>query len=180
MPRWDQLTDRPPAAAALAPTDATPLRPSDLAPTDATPLRPSDVGRYGADREWDDSDSLSGKKGAAPWGVTPQLHSAASAPTPKVSAAGVGFGAWDATPRVAPSATPAKKSRWDQTPAPASYATPSASVASAFGATPSPSVSAQQIRVQMTPEQLAQWKVQQDIEERNRPYSGGRFGCYFT
>lgn len=87
--------------------------------------------------------------------------------TPQFASTSLKTSRWDETPQHT-TATPKTLSRWDQTPqfnaASAGMMTPLGNSASAFAQTPTINQ-----MTQMTPEVYAQFKLDQEIDERNRP-----------
>jgi len=155
---------------------------------DETPAHPEAGGAKPS--RWDATPDLSSAAGKSRWDQTP-APSAGSRwdQTPAAPLGGAGGSRWDQTPKVLPSeaATPAvpggvtpsgrKRSRWDETPdiraGVPGGATPAGAMATpagpmAAGMMTPLAVTPDQLK-RMTPEELQNWRIAVEMEERNRP-----------
>lgn len=196
--RWDNATpgranatpSRTPVRAGMTPSRATPARGDDW--DDATPARHQDepmtpsgtetpASRWDATpgRSWDATPGRGDDVTPGRSLTTPGRKSSRWDATPSATPAVEGTPSrWDVTPAAAdatPGSTPGgrKRSRWDETP---DVRDTSGGMTPGFGVTPAGAAgmdmqtpTPSQIMAQMTPEQQTAYRLQQEIDYRNRP-----------
>eukprot|EP00823_Brevimastigomonas_motovehiculus_P006008 TRINITY_DN4719_c0_g2_i1.p1 TRINITY_DN4719_c0_g2~~TRINITY_DN4719_c0_g2_i1.p1 ORF type:complete len:1277 (-),score=331.96 TRINITY_DN4719_c0_g2_i1:221-3850(-) len=153
---WDATPSRLDSKEEKMPSawDATPKRTDD----DKTPLVSSAVTKK---NRWDATPTVTSGGATAAWDATPKATSVLGGATPSRSKRS----RWDETPEMVGGQTPASASL---------LATPSTALVANMQTPSTVTPSASKLgasQVPMTPEQIQQWRVDQDIAERNKPLS---------